>query len=209
MQWWDYCFHCSDGSGLHHHPAKRLQRLFAGLQRKQLTGCSSRSIMFFTYGGTFPLLRFHCRMNASVINDSNPSMAASHLVQFVYCARTGCCEGNPIESIKSPQAMRQSSVYFLFFLMWAVLQRIQCRWRPRWEGIRLYTLQCMNGCSKYCIVTRVHQAYAVSILAAIHREVCSFTPTEQSEPPGITLNFISRLLWNSKKKKKITSIIFF
>lgn len=44
-------------------------------------------------------------------------------------------------------------------------------------------------------------AYAVSILAAIHREVCSFTPTEQSQPPGITLNFIIGCYETARKKK--------
>lgn len=64
----------------------------------------------------------------------------------------------------------------------------------------------MDRCSKRCIITCAHQAYSASILAAIRREVCSFTPTEQSEPPGVTLNFISGCYETAKKKNQIHNL---
>lgn len=61
----------------------------------------------FPLGRTFPLVRFHSRISAAVINDSNPMMAASHLEESVYCAWAGFSTRGRIESIDWTQAGRQ------------------------------------------------------------------------------------------------------
>lgn len=144
-----------------------------------------------------PLARFRRRISAAVINDCNPLMAAYHLEESVYCARAGL-------STRESYGIDTETVEFGICLFKGEQPRRPHRnWRrrrPRWEKIQLYTqkVECTGWCSKYCIITRVHQAYAEHL---------------GSDPPWSLLihtdravgasryhfELYRRLLWNGKK----------